>query len=1117
MNTTHYKDMSVPDFIVEMEERGVELRDSQGGIAFRARPGALDEDARDYISLHKQECLDYLAKERLGLAGCLEGRAYAPERRYPLTDIQHAYLLGRSDIPYGGLPCQIYLELSYPKLDTMRVQEIWRALQRRHQMLRARFDADGCQWICEAAAPLSISVLDLRNRDAACGQRELATLRERMAHRVFGLSHESAFEVCVSKHEGFDLLHLTIEFIIADWTSIWLLLGEFEEAYRTGALHSNPPELSFPVYVEAYQEYRQGISYARDRHYWLERIDGLPAAPALPTVRDANLQGGFSRLSLEIEPLRYQAFKDACTHWGVTPTAAVAAVYAATLERWSVAPEFCLNLTVLNRQPVHERIGEVVGDFTSTSLLEVRWRTDVGLGANARELASRLFEDMEHPLFSGVEVIRELARRRGQRESLMPYVLTSALGLTSRGILGTMTSSCISQTPQVFIDCQAMDGPFGLRVNWDVRTGVFHRGMVEDMFESFRALLGLACDKPQAWEGPADIELPSWQRGVIEAANATNAPITPSLLHADLLERIKEQPREVAVVDEARVWTYGEVGHIAAGIARRLRLGGCRPGDRVAVCMGKSTWQVASALAVLVCEAAYVPLDPTAHERLVRVVGEAGIRTLLTVSDEPAAVEGCSTIEVDLVEQGPLEELATSGNPDAVAYVIYTSGSTGAPKGVVITHRAAHNTIVSINGRYGMGVDDVALGLSQLTFDLSVYDIFGVLGFGGTLVYPQRARYTDPSHWYELARRWGVTVWNSVPAFMQMLVNYLVDEGLALPDLRLAMLSGDWIPLDLFDRMADVCPRARRVSLGGATEASIWSVAYEYQRKDPSWTSIPYGFPLENQRLYVLDHAMRECPVHVRGDLYIAGAGLAQGYLAREDLTSAAFVTHPRTGERLYRTGDLAVRMPDGCIEFCGRADSQVKVQGFRIELGEVNAALLDYPSIDGAAACVLGGRDADRSLYAVASGPGLSGAGGRDEERRILAYLSDRLPRYMVPKRLFFVSAIPLSANGKVDLKTVGRIVEAALAQDADAAHASYADKVEKAIAGFVDQALGTKAVDPVCDLYDLGANSLIMGAIAGRVSAAWPDSAAFEDVLVTLLNTPTVRSVADLVRSRS
>src|SRR6185295_17067551 len=367
-------------------------------------------------------------------------------------------------------------------------------------------------------------------------------------------------------------------------------------------------------------------------------------------------------------------------------------------------------------------------------------------------------------------------------------------------------------------------------------------------------------------------------------------------------------------------------------------------------------------------------------------------------------------------------------SPSDLAYVIFTSGSTGKPKGVMIDHRGAVNTVLDVNSRFGIGPADRVLALSALSFDLSVWDIFGPLAAGGAIVLPGADRTRDPEHWAERIGAEGVTIWNSVPALLEMMVERLEEEDRSFPaTLRLAMLSGDWIPLSLPERARQISPRRALhvISMGGATEASIWSIIYDVGEVEMEWRSIPYGRAMANQTFYVLDDELRPRPTWVPGQLAIGGIGLSVGYWRDPEKTEASFIVHPRTGERLYRTGDLGRWLPSGEIEFLGREDFQVKIRGFRVELGEIETALARHSAVREAV------------VIALTASPGREG-GGVPGEKRLVAYLlaepgasppdvgdlrghlRAQLPEYMVPASFHVLDAFPLSSNGKVDRKAL-------------------------------------------------------------------------------------------------
>lgn len=357
-------------------------------------------------------------------------------------------------------------------------------------------------------------------------------------------------------------------------------------------------------------------------------------------------------------------------------------------------------------------------------------------------------------------------------------------------------------------------------------------------------------------------------------------------------------------------------------------------------------------------------------------------------------------------------------DPGDLAYAIFTSGSTGTPKGVGIAHRAARTTLDDLESRYPLRADDRVLALSAFSFDLSVYDVCSVLGAGGGVVLPDADRQRDPGHWLELMAAHRVTVWNTAPALLEMLVEYAEIEPeatrRALASLRQVFLSADWIPVTLPDRLRALAPQARVVGLGGATEASIWSISYPVDEVDPAWPSIPYGRALGGQSFHVLDpDDGRPCPVGRPGELFIGGDGLAEGYVGDPDQTAARFAVHPTTGTRLYRTGDLGRWRPDGTIEFLGRTDRQVKIRGHRIELGELEATLDRLPAVRHAVAQAVRGPDDRPRLVAfvVPADPATPPGDGE-----LAAALRAALPPYMVPNRFVVLAELPITANGKVD-----------------------------------------------------------------------------------------------------
>jgi amino acid adenylation domain-containing protein len=368
----------------------------------------------------------------------------------------------------------------------------------------------------------------------------------------------------------------------------------------------------------------------------------------------------------------------------------------------------------------------------------------------------------------------------------------------------------------------------------------------------------------------------------------------------------------------------------------------------------------------------------------------------------------------------------------ALAYLIYTSGSTGLPKGVRCHHGGAMNTILDLNSEFNVGPSDRVLGLSSLSFDLSVYDIFGMLEAGAALVIPPADAVSppDPQQWLDLLHSEKVTIWNTVPRFMELMVSHVEQSNEKIPEsLRVIFMSGDFIPLTLCKRIREACAcsELRIVSMGGATEAAVWSNIHEVSAElDPTWSSIPYGRAMRNQRMYILDENLDHCAPWVTGVIYIGGLGVALGYQGDAERTAYQFIKHPRSGEYLFRTGDLGRVRPgstsssSSLLEILGREDSQVKVGGFRVELGEIERVAESFPGVVASCVIVSPIDPARPRLFAFItvdhSQIPVTDNASEDFPRALHVYLGSQLPPYMVPSAIEVLDKLPLNSNGKVD-----------------------------------------------------------------------------------------------------
>ncbi|MFI5798197.1 amino acid adenylation domain-containing protein [Streptomyces sp. NPDC051677] len=877
------------------------------------------------------------------------------DRPFALTAVQQAYLIGRSDDqPLGGVSCHAYLEFDGARVETARLESAVRALITRHPMLRVSFADDATQHIVPESPWPGVTVHDLRALAGDEATQAALALRDRLSHRRLDVDRGEVIDVQLTRlPDGTDRLHFNVDLLAADLASIRVLLADL------AVLYDNPDGLDDLAYTFgrylADQERMRAPEREQARAYWQQRLPSLPGGPKLPLAVDPEAVAvpRFVRRSCGLTADEWRLMERRAGEAGLTPSAVLGTAFAMILARWSGDEHFLLNLPLFDRDlDAHPDINRIVADFTGLVLVEVDLSGD-SFADCARALQRQMHEDIGNSAYSGVDVLRDFIRTDLDAPRTAPVVFACDLSAPLvpdpfADRFGEATWM-ISQTPQIWLDHQVYrtrDG--GVLLVWDAVEELFPAGVLDTMMSAYEALVrGLLAGE---WYSTLpQLPLPAEQQQRRETVNAQTRTVTENLLHTAFFERAGERAGQPALLwGEQETMAHDELARGALAVAGALTQRGVGRGSYVAVIAPKSAQQITAVLGVLAAGAAYVPIgvDQPA-ERRTRILELSGAHVVLDGSGllEPSDVgDAVDVLSIDTAMLAPPLNAPAPADPDDTAYVIFTSGSTGLPKGVEVSHRAAVNTVEDVNERFGIGAGDRVLAVSALDFDLSVWDVFGFLAVGGSAVLVPESGRRDANEWLALCRRHAVTVWNTVPALLDMLLT--AADAAALPaTMRLALLSGDWIGLDLPGRLArSSSGRCRLIALGGATEAAIWSNAYEVDEVPDGWRSIPYGKPLRNQKFRVVDGRGRDCPDWVPGELWIGGAGVALGYRGDPELTATRF---PRQdGERWYRTGDLGRYWPDGNLEFLGRLDHQVKINGFRVELGEIEACLQAHPTV---------------------------------------------------------------------------------------------------------------------------------------------------------------------------
>ncbi|ALN81390.1 non-ribosomal peptide synthetase [Lysobacter antibioticus] len=1026
---------------------------------------------------------------------------------FPLTDMQRLLVVSAADGMEYALHPHLYFEVERPGLDIDRfVAAIARVLERHRRNIVAVTPDLRLRQV-EEVRPPRVSVWDLRGLSDLATTLGLMQVRHRMSNQALPMDRWPWLDFQLTRYGDRDVrLHVNFSNLFLDQFSGLRLLSEVEQYYAI-------PDTELPADQVGIAEVSLALAQRHDaadraRAYWADRVATLPAPPELPLVR---LHGnpGLNRRRLVVDAATWGAFTAGVALHGMSPVTALLAVYGEIVARFSGSRHFILNQMMtrrlLRRIPGAE---SVLGNLGAIYPLEFDWRATASLLERAHRLQATIIGDLGRTDWSGVDVLEALnARHRAQGSAACPFVVSSGLAGGEQEEFGYSKLA----TPQVLLDHQFFLLRGGrIEIVWDVVEAAFPAGFIDALCNAHEALIRRLADDPQAWTATT----------TLVAARSTAPPVdtrpTRPLHVGRLSDGLKVgacvAPEHPAVVCGEDWLSYGELAAAAESLAKVLCAHGVRPGDRVAIVLAKGVPQMIAVYAALLAGAAYVPMDPAWPPRRIDqlisdigaavVVGaDAGERQGVPV----VAVRGAAAASASAAGAGAAGasmDLPAGLDPSAPAYVIYTSGSTGQPKGVVLDHRGPVNTILDVNDEFGIVAEDVVFGVSSLSFDLSVYDIFGSAMAGATLVLPDPADHS-PHAWLAAMVERGVTVWNSAPPLMQLLVDVARAEGVQLPALRIVMLSGDWIALSLPEDIKAIAPNAKVISLGGATEASIWSIWHPIDAVDPKWRSIPYGRPMANQPWYVLDEQGNETPTWTTGQLHIGGVGLAQGYWGDPEKTSAAFVAHPATGERIYRTGDLGRLLPDGNIELIGRIDAQCKIQGHRVEPGEVEHVLVADPRVKDAVVVVAGeARQKQLRAFVVLH----EGSSPNDGES-IRASLVDRLPSYLIPSQITVVAGLPVTSNGKLDRGALLALAEPAA--EAGAQYLAPRTDLERTIVAVWKEVLGIETIGVEDDFFNLGGQSFT----ALRAVAALRSRTKLNISLGGLLESRTVARLASLM----
>ncbi|MCX5113329.1 amino acid adenylation domain-containing protein [Streptomyces sp. NBC_00378] len=994
------------------------------------------------------------------------------------------------------------------ELDRPALQSALLDLVGRHESLRTLFpDQDGtpCQHIlAEEDVELPLRVVPA---DAATLPAVLAEESAQVFHLALDLPIRARL---IALGEQEHVLLIVMHHIVSDGGSTAPLLQDLATAYEARARGAAPAWEPLPVQYADYTLWQQELlgegddpdsAGARQLDFWRKALAELPEEATLPADRPRPASASYTGATCDVHlPAEIHiGLTHLARESGATLFMAVQAAVATALSRSGAGPDIPIGSPVSGR--IDEALDGLVGFFVNTLVL----RTDLSGDPSFRDLLSRVrrtdlaaWDNQDLPFDRLVEVLNP--ERSASRHPLFQVMLT--MGEAGSDVIGfpgldARTEYSALQIAKFdltfgFAEHRTRDGrPDGLDITIEYATDLYDARTIDALMARLNRLLEAVVTSPDTPLSVLDLLGEHERRLLLEERSGTATGTSDMSLAELFAAQAARTPDATALVDEDRDLTFAELDEITNRLAHHLINAGVGRHDVVAVLMERSTDLLTALLAVVKAGAVYAPLNTTDPDsRLVQILADTRAPVVLTdqaLSDHQVVLDADAQVIVlgDTTDLAGLPATVPSRtiHPDQPVYAMFTSGSTGVPKGVAVTHRNVAD--LAAQTMYANGNHRRVLFHSPAAFDASTYEIWVPWLNGSTVVVAPRG-HLAPADYRRLLTEHRVTaLWMTAGLFRVM----AEEAPGAFAGVREVWAGGDVVPPEAVRRVMDHCPDTTVVNGYGPTETTTFATTHRIHRPLDYAGAIPIGEPLDNHRLYVLDAALRLVPPGAPGELYIAGAGLAQGYLNRASLTADRFVADPYgpAGTRMYRTGDLVRWNLEGSLEYLGRADQQVKLRGFRIELGEIESALTAQEAVGQATVVVREDRPGDKRLAAYL----VAAEGARIDTDAVHREISGALPEYMVPSAFVVLDEIPLTTNGKVDRRALP-----APQQLADTGGRAPRTPAEEVLCGLFAAVLGLPSVTIDDHFFRRGGHSLLATRLISRIRAVWETEITIRDL---------------------
>ena len=996
-------------------------------------------------------------------------------------------------------------------LDVEALRRALNEVVRRHGALRTRFPVEDARplQVVEPELVLPLDVEDLSGLPGPQREREARERARTEALAPFDLARGPLLRARLLRlGEAEHWLLLAMHHIVTDGWSMTVLWRELAMLY--GAFRASRPSplpelpLQYADHALRQREELAGDALGAPLAYWKQALAGLSPLD-MPTDRPrpalASHEGGIVRF--EVDAGLVQALKALARRERATTFMALLAAFQVLLHRYTGQEDIAVGVPIAGRS--RPELEPLIGFFVNMLVMRTDLGGRPGFDALLRRVRQRALEAYEHQALPFETIVTALSPVRETTRNPL-FGVSFAFHGSEPGAWG-LPGIAVEPVEDAFgsvgakfdLSLTLTESAGALRGSFEYAAALFDGSTVERMAHQFRTLLASIVASPERPIGRLALHGPEERARALGAGTGARTPVPDARIEQLFTRQAAARPDAVAVADAGGSLSYREVDARANRLARALLATGPGSPRRVAICLERGPDLVGGMLAILKAGAAYLPLDPELPaERLHAMLADASVARLVTserlLTRLPAGDLQVLCVDRDRASlaghsDGPVEPV--EGADDA-AYVMYTSGSTGRPKGVLVPHRAVVRLVCDTD-YVRLCADDVVAHLANPAFDAATFEVWGPLLNGASLVPIGRTTVIDPRALAAAIDAAGVTTLFVTTALFNAVAR---EAPSAFRRCRQVLFGGEAVEPRWVRAVLREGPPARLLHVYGPTEATTFATWHEVSAQDAEGATIPIGRPIANTEVHVLDGEKEPAPVGIPGEIHVGGPGLALGYLGMPELTQERFVPHPHASDpaaRLYRTGDRARRRQDGAIEFLGRIDRQVKIRGYRVELGEIEAALARLPYVRDSVVLPRGETSDTRRIVAwiVPANPdGAPPANLRKDLRRVL-------PDYMLPGATVWLPALPLNANGKVDVR--------ALPEPGDAAHPAAGvpvpprDMFEGVLVRIWEELLGIRGIGVFDHFFEIGGHSLLAARLVDTIERetglAVPLTALFAD----------------------